>query len=226
MLGASHSLYFPKLVYLNEVSIDRPSGVAQNIALYRLDWSQKELLVEAKQRHSLETAKESDRIKLTLPVKYDNKVNQLRFALRGSYLREIRRNTKAGLHEWNVQRAFDTNVREYCLKTAEAHIFVAFYLLADCIFDISEGYFDRNDDKFIIKHVMAYKFWCGQTGDGCVREHAQFDMLDKNTHWAQENGNVRSAEIGTQLLKSIEKTEQVVFDSYKQEEKEYDGKDS
>jgi len=115
----------------------------------------------------------------SLPAEIDTWIKNIKFVIPNDYMSEIKRNAQRGLEEWNIQRGFDTNVREFCLKPAIWHIYTAFYLISDCAYDPKENYYYRGDDKPLIPHVLAYKFWAHQTGRGCVSEHANFDALKK-----------------------------------------------
>ena len=186
MLSYTSALYFPKLSYLENVrfgswgNTTKPGGYCP---LYRLDWTKKDQKCEDDHEKWLRQCSPTRDFPLhpCLPDYIDAWLKNQKFAIPHHYMDEIRRNSKRGLEEWGMERSFDTNIREFCLKPAIAHIYTAFYLIADCAYDNAENYFYRGDDKIIIPHALAYRFWAHQTGRGCVRDHAYFSKLE---HWA------------------------------------------
>jgi hypothetical protein len=61
------------------------------------------------------------------------------------------------------------------LTPAIEHIFVAFYLLGDCVYnEKSFGY----DHDFPYACILAYKFWMYQTGGGLVWDHSHGGRID------------------------------------------------
>ena len=96
---------------------------------------------------------------------------------------EIVRNAKRGLEEWGIYRGFDTNVREMCLNPAQELIFVAFYLLCDCLYDPETNYFYRKEDSYFAHNAMVYKFWDGQTGRGLLWFNAKMDEMERKENW-------------------------------------------
>lgn len=186
MLGISSSLYFPRFRYLNRVYFNKRDRSASNlkltdgIALYSLDWTPKDQACEEYHQKWLQEHWNKCKIPFmpSLPEKYDTWIKSLTFAISHSYMNEITRNTRRGFEEWNIQRSFDTNIREYCLKPAIWHIYIAFYLISDCVYDPESNYYSRNyNENILIPHCLAYKFWAHQTGRGCIAEHADFDAL-------------------------------------------------
>jgi hypothetical protein len=64
-----------------------------------------------------------------------------------------------------------------CLETANAHVMVAFSLLADCMYDAKKQYFCRGFLKQLYRTTMLYKFWSHQTGRGLLRIKSGLDEL-------------------------------------------------
>jgi len=172
MLSYTNPLYFPNLVFTGSVHKDT--------RIYTLDWSKKDQKCLKKHREWNDKYWPKQQLPFmpSLPQEIDTWIINLKFAITSPYRKEINRNAMECLEEWNIKRSFDTNVREYCLKTAEAHAFIAFYLLADCVYDVTKQAYYRGDDKFLIKHALAYKFWAHQTGRGCVRSNARLEEVE------------------------------------------------
>ena len=179
MLRTTHPLYFPKLIYKGSVPMRQWEKTNKVADCYELDWVKKEEI--AKRRHEEWVAKYHKDQELpyipSLPEEYDRWLTGLQFVVSRAYVDEIRRNARRAVDEWNVSRPFDTSVREYCLSPAIKHVFVSFYLIADCTYDRDEGFYYRGPRKVLIAHAMAHKFWMHQTGVGCVERNAEFDRL-------------------------------------------------
>ncbi len=194
MLSVTNSLYFPKLSYLEQVhfgSWSDSENKNSTCSLYYLDWSLKDQKCEDAHLKWLCQYHPDKHCPFypSLPEDIDMWIKNMKFAIPLNYMEEIRRNAKRGLYEWDIYREFDTSVREFCLNPAISHIYVAFYLIADCAYDPKENYFYRGDDKVLIPHALAYKFWAHQTGIGCLAEHADIDSL---RNWANFDDTVLS----------------------------------
>ncbi len=110
----------------------------------------------------------------TIPKEY-KWVENLKFMIPDTYLSEIRRNCHRASEEWNIRRPFDTCIREACLTPAVEHIFTAFYLLGDCVYDEKSFGYDHN---FPYAHILSYKFWMYQTGGGLIWYHSHGSKID------------------------------------------------
>ena len=139
MLGTNtkSSLLFPKLRFQKMTEISG-QGWNKEIAIYSLDWkwvdAQKEKLFNIwKENHHPDK-----RVWYVqpLPDPYNSLVNDLRFAIDGKYLREINRTAHNAYFEWNLQRSFDTVIRELCLEPAISYTQVTFRLLTDCLYSL------------------------------------------------------------------------------------------
>jgi len=208
MLNYISPLYFPNLVFTGIIH--------KNTRVYSLNWNKKEEI--AINKHSEWRSKHWPKQNLpfipSLPQEIDVWVTNLRFVINDEYRKEINRNARRCLEEWNIRRSFDTDIREFCLKTAETHAFVAFYLLEDCAYDtVNECFYRKNnDDKFLIKYALAYKFWAHQTGRGCVRENARLNKLKKYVCrdefvLANDKYIQKSSKLAEDFLNQIEKHE-------------------
>ena len=180
MLDIKEGLVFPKLRFIEKIELKRGDFKSKEVPLYSLDWEYKER--KCLERHLRWNSECWPNIHIPfmpdLPRIYDNYVKSLVFAIPNSYHSEIVRNSRRGLEEWDVKRKFDTVVRENCLGPAIEHIYVAFYLLSDCIYDRNEKYFDRNPNTILARYCLPYKFWSHQTGRGVRREHARIHNLE------------------------------------------------
>lgn len=180
MLDLKESLVFPKLRFIEKVELGQGDSKPKEVPLYSLDWTYKE--TRCLERHLKWNMENWPNIhipfKPDLPEIYDSYVKSLVFAIPGSYHSEIVRNARRGLEEWDVKRKFDTVVRDNCLGPAIEHIYVAFYLLSDCIYDRSAKYFDRNPNSILARYCLPYKFWSHQTGRGVRRNHARIHNLE------------------------------------------------
>ena len=182
MLGTNtmKSLLFPKLRFEKTVNI-KGFGWEKDTVVYTLDWTrcdqQKEKLFNNwKFEHHPDV---NVWYVNTLPEPYDTLVKNFQFIIDGKYLREINRNSHNAFYEWNLQRSFDTVIREICLKPAISYTEVAFKLVADCLYDPNTNYYERNDTlNLIASKLLLYKFWAHQTGRGLLWERAEFDKLD------------------------------------------------
>lgn len=164
MLGLSHKLIFPKLIFIKETMLTRndTNCVGPDINVYKLDWSKNNALSEYP----------------ALPDPYDDWINGLQFALDRKYRTEIVLCANKARIEWGTERSFDTMIREICLKPAIAYTEVAFKLMADCIYDPEADYYYRGDDKILVSHALMYKLWSNQTGRGLYKEHSDFHRIE------------------------------------------------
>lgn len=193
MIRLNHPI-FPSLIRHDDVSFGSwSSDSSKTTAVYTIDWNKLdkykyERFVEDAKRHSM-----PDRYQFpgTLPEPYDSWVKGLEFSIPVRYLEEIRYNARMAQMIYCSPHPFDTMIREICCEPAIAHVFVAFRLIADCVYDRKKNYFYRGDDKILVPQALLYKFWSHQTGDGLIRDHAWFRRIewlldDKHT---QDPGN-------------------------------------
>jgi len=213
MIGRINSLLFPRLVYIRDAK--KFKSEAPYVGIYRLDWSGMENILKEKhdkrndgrrkayksgysngktpEAETVEPVKPYDFFP-ALPEKYIEYTDNLQFALTSNYRKEIIRNAKMASEEWGYERGFDTCVREYCLKSAETYVEIAFYLMADCIYDPKTNYFGRNSGKRIALNAMLYRFWFHQTGWGLIWDRANIPELEKLIE-IYEKGNQKSVKM-------------------------------
>jgi len=208
MLGHKKSLLFPRLVHLQKEEVKDYKG--QLVNLYRLDWSGMEKILqenyEASDRNRADQLlkKWEEPLGATLcppkdppffpalPAKQVKNLDSCIFNIKPNYRNEILRNAKRAVAEHDIERKFDTNIREMCQQTVEAHVEVAFSLLADCFYDINEMKFSRDYVlKFMMPKWMLFRFWFHQTGWGLVWDLAKFNELEDNLNdneWCERVG--------------------------------------
>lgn len=185
MLRFYHQLFFPTLRRIGDVNFKvwPSSSSTKTTDLYKLDWSSKDNA--CKRKHEAWVRKQyPDKEVLffaTLPEKYENQIQDLKFAIPTHYLKEIRENVRKGLMEWTRERIFDSRIREICMEPAISFLRVAFELLADCTYDDKENYFYRGNDKILIPYMMLYRFWTYQTSKEGVWYNSGCDRLQNLT---------------------------------------------
>jgi len=180
---ASHPV-FPHLIYLKDVNFKKAGppgskGKDTTTSLYRLDWENLDLFKQQKHAEWNKTQWPNSIVSIDFKLDsyYEDLLQSLRFALPHHYLDEIHEHTQKTVSEWSKERRFDTVIREMCLQPAIEHARVAFGLVCDCVFDEKTNYYLRADNKYILVHLLLYRFWMGQTGRGCVQRHAEFPWL-------------------------------------------------
>lgn len=224
-----HSVTFPNLVHKDDVHFKSWSGGSKSktTPVYKLDWEKKEKL--HKKRHE-EWNKQCWPTKnipypKELPEKYDVWLKKLEFCIPHHYMREIHRTSQHALLEWGMERHFDTSIREMCLKAAESFVYIAFNLIADCVYDRKKNGFYRGDDKMIVSNMLIYKFWVHQTGRGLLWFKSGLDRWERR--FGEKTGRLGKDEkeernmIGT-LLKDMEEHREYMDKCY---EKMYLDKD-
>lgn len=174
MLGFGRKLSFPRLLHQRRETI-KGKGWDKNVSLFMLDWKAFE---DKKEEHHKEWNQKywpnQHMPFVPFPEPYKTQLDQMLFALDDGYYLEVVRNSVHGHAEWCHSRPFDSCVRDYCLDTAKAHIDVAFYLLADCVYDPITKYFVRQG-KNVVHRAMLYRFWMYQTGGSVVLTNAHWE---------------------------------------------------
>jgi len=223
MLYLRQHLLLPSLIYQKDFVIKGPPisegdsdkgiviknkkpGWTKKVRLYKLDWDSIETI--KRKKHLKWVIDQWPDVKVpyvsTLPKKIDKDIKDCVFALDKGYLNEIRRCSQQGVQEWNIERPFDTVIREMCLEVPESYFKVAFGLLADCVFDEKTGYWKRGTSRREIASLMLYKFWCHQTGRGLLmdRRHSGWeDNYEWVKKWAKEEDKDWAENINKLLLK-------------------------
>ncbi len=179
MLKERTPLFFPEIKFVRDDKIiNKTTKESKTISIYKLDWSKCE---EIKQENHKKWQKQYyPKCNVpwvdALPKKWMDETSSQLFAITNSYMSEIRRNCHRAIEEWNIQRSFDTCIRDMCLIPAIGHVYVSFKLLCDCLYDNKNYYFLR-DCTNILPHAMLYRFWHHQTGRGLVQDHSYFEKL-------------------------------------------------
>lgn len=195
MLGKFHGsvehLYVPRLINLNREApvSSKQSDTPINYCLFKLGW---DAVDEFKQNHYREWVAKHwkgehpkelcDQVPTTLPKQYDDIIKNMVYAIPHSYHIEIEHFAQLYYQERHRIRHFDTVIRDMCLKVSQTAIGCAFKLLADCTYDAQNQTWLRETpefDRFMIEHLLMYKFWREATGRGLVWDHAEMDRLEE-----------------------------------------------
>lgn len=110
--------------------------------------------------------------------------NKMKFVISNTYLNQIRNNVLQAYNSLVSVDIDDTMIREYCMKPSEMNIQVAFFLIADCLFDEETNYFDR---KYHINHItssLLWRYWSFSTGRGLLRKRCLIDELENNLKYS------------------------------------------
>jgi len=144
----------------------------------------KEYLKDSFASVNKEILKESERCdNVRMPLAYEyfpalppdemKHTDETLYALTDNYRKEIIRNSKRAVEERNIERSFDTMIRDICQEPCESHVFVAFRLLADCVYDSETKNFSRDYDfRHMLPKWLLYRFWIEQTGRGVAYNRA------------------------------------------------------
>ena len=214
MLRLSGSIHFPSLLRVGETQFKSWQETGMSTTLYRLDWSR---LDSEREQHWVKKLSErhtSDQTFIladypgSLPEPYDLWVKSLIFSIPSRYLDEIRRVSRMAAIEWATERHFDTMIRDICLSPAIAYVYVGFRLLADCLYDAKTNYFYRGENKIIAPQALLYKFWAGQTGRGCVRDHAAFRKIQGSVCSCKGDQGCSTCHAVREFLKAIDEYEE------------------
>jgi hypothetical protein len=199
MLNFHNVLHFPRLVWVNKITFT--SANSKQCSVYKLDWEKFDQVMYDQWAEWKKNAQSSKlEWKYALEPEYERILHETRFALPKSYLDEIHRMCTQAMVEWNMERSFDTNIREMCLEPAICFIKCAFKLLSDCIYDPEKNYYSRNyDQDLLVPHILMFRFWQHQTGRGLVENHADFDHLrtlltywKRNKEYSMASGDRKS----------------------------------
>lgn len=199
------NLSFPDLKFVKEVTFRSWQPEGRSTAVYRLDWSRKDGIIEKEHKEWMKRNYPTADLpsENVLSEKWDQKVKNLLFALPSHYLYEIRRCASAALVERLRPLPFDTAIRDMCHGTDEAFIKTAFFLLSDCVYDDDTNYFLRDSVKVIVPNLLLCKFWHGQTGRGLIERKAEIDQLKKRLNLGSIDETDRS--LVDNFIKSFEK---------------------
>ncbi len=168
MLGRhSNQLHFPKLVRVGEGKLIHTNISAADvdpIPLYKLDW-------EDHEKHVTSNIYPSQ--------KYEEYIKSRVYALNSNYRKAIHYHSRQALDEWIGPWSFDTSVGDVCRGPAEEHVYVAFFLIADCNYDQETHWYSREPLKYLLSNMMIWSFWRNQTGNGLPFFFAKLDEKEK-----------------------------------------------
>ena len=149
------SLLFPTLVRLPgktaslQTRSERSKLARTELPLYRMDWRAVDDAKFSAHIESIHDTKadgagtEKNFYRLTTP-EWQHRLDSMEFAVSDEYASEIARVMYSAQAEWVRNLPFHRSVRFDCLKTARAAVDVAFGLLADCHWGVSDC-----DDGFL-----------------------------------------------------------------------------
>jgi hypothetical protein len=179
---------FPRLVFLKEVTFNKKSG-NKTSNLYKLDWDDFDaaMLEEHKKWNEQYWPNQVIPIVQKFDPYYESILQSLRFAVPTHYLDEIHRVSEASMSEFHKERHFDTVMREVSYKPAISFVEVAFRLLCDCAYDEETNYYYRANNKYLLPHLLLFRFWQHQTGSACITEHADFQTLEGKLKFLNES---------------------------------------
>jgi len=139
---------FPCLIYIGEVSKTWADGKLTTHQMFKLDWDKFDTEIQKEFHLSIdETLYKGMPYYKALPGKWEDVIRSFVFSLNTDYLTEIRSCITEANKGWSTSRRFDTAIREICLAPSISYIWVAFRLLADCIFDQEKQLFSRDMEK-------------------------------------------------------------------------------
>ncbi len=164
MLHKSRGLHFPNLSFIKETSFG-PWGNDGTTRVYKLDWKGFRML----------------------PEPYDTWLRRFTFVLPNNYFEGITRCAQMANIEWGQYKPFDTAVRPY--MAGVGHVYDAFVLMADCLYDQNKDYYYRGKDKHLIRYALMAKFWFNNTGRGMVEQFAMFHKIKSDAlhNWIERD---------------------------------------
>lgn len=146
MLGVQ-KLVFPRLIPQNQEAQFKNNPPKQRIFLYRLDWRY------LKKLHPRQH---------TLPDPWDTIFRSMLFAIPEAYMREIRHQTQYAQLAWDREiNSLPGSLVARCKEAAATHVFAAFSILTDCLYDPQTKNWCRIWIKNATPQALALKFWLG-----------------------------------------------------------------
>lgn len=188
-------LNLPKLTFQRDVEVSHPERPFTG-KLFKLDWSKcdNEKYQHVKNHlHSWVNDKEEEKNQLKkfpgiVPKELKNFLDNSKFLISSEYLTQIRANTLQAYNSLlSIHITGDTMIREYCLKPVNINIQVAFFLIADCLFDEGTNYFDRNYSIHLITSMLLWRYWSFHTGRGLLREKCLIDELEESLNYLDKD---------------------------------------
>lgn len=132
-------------------------------SLYKLDWTRK----------SYKCNNDS----MELNMEYESLLDNMIFSISEGYLSEIRRAAWMSIYELNQKRDIDSSQKHIYFDPVISYIYEAFYLLSDCVFDESAGYYYRGPYVGMILYLLLYKFWKNQVNNMLILKYCRIDEL-------------------------------------------------
>lgn len=201
MFGSGRvSLEYPRLIFKEKVKVKHKENPFTSNK-YVLDWSrleEKKLRkfkdfcykngVDTEGDELTATGSAADRIYPgTAPKDTVGLTSKLEFVLSNRYLNQIKYNVLQAHYNYSfIDGGFDTMIREYCYKPSESHIQVAFFLLADCVFNNETEYFDRSFPTGLIASKLLCRFWSFQIGYGWLRQRCLVNELEEDLEYIDD----------------------------------------
>lgn len=169
MLRMSHKpLAFPEFVFQKKVNFEGSSNNQKGTALFSLDWDR---FKEQTQYYS----RERNRPRI-IPQEYESLIYGY-FAIPSAYLDEIRHLSYLSITEANKYKPFDPSIRDICFNVSVSCVNTAMRLVADCLFDVENGYYDRSYKKTLAQYALMFSFWAPQVEVGKVEEYSEIYRL-------------------------------------------------
>lgn len=173
MLRMRRTLVFPNLVRIGEAPLkNRTTKDSKQLSIYCLDWS---------------SVRDRGIGLNALPKNYSDMVDNFEFAISDSYLDQIRKSAREAVEVWSGRYPFDTMIREICMEPAADHVWVAFRLLEDCLYDKEEQWHSRKAERNFACEAMLMKFWMHQTGRGLVWEKSKMDKIESRFNYLSDD---------------------------------------
>lgn len=190
------NLNLPKLIKIKDIKVDHPEKPF-SIGLFKLDWNIIDKM-KFKEFHNFCISWNIDDIeeiydRFPQVTSFNNlyKTDGMRFIINNDYLKQIRNNVlQAYNNEVNINVNNDTMIRDYCKKATEINIQIAFFLLADCLYDEKSNYFSRTDPIRLVTSSLLWRYWSFKTGRGLLRERCLINDLERNYENIFKNENI------------------------------------
>jgi len=226
MIGLNRSsLLFPRLVYIREatlIKLPQPEygsnppptsprliklskkmspAKEQLVRIYKLNWEWIEAEKftrshDAYRKRAPEPQAQPFVHPATIPPSYAARMDAIKFAIPDSYMKAINHCCQQAMLEWEHPYPFDTCIRDHCHLAAKAFIESAMHLLADCVYDETASYFNRDwETKVVFEQTALLRFWRYQMGTWAAFEAAGLKIMHpgsgptmKNTMYEMPDG--------------------------------------
>lgn len=166
-------LDLPFLKKVNEVKVNHPEKSFKG-SLFKLDWNYidsnkfsnfKSFLNDWNINDYTEVRRRYPGVTSSKNLKF---TDGMRFLIKDDYLNQIRYHIFQAYDNLVNIRLSDTMIRDYCAKASHTNVQIAFFLLADCLFDEKKSYFDRNYNLRMITSSLLWRYWSFNTGRGLL----------------------------------------------------------